>query len=751
MEIHSLWFLFVALGFLQTCHSFNLYPAINGDKLAKSLNVTSDCIAALNQTIPECDQTLLQMTMNLENYWWTDDNLTAVCDSGCAEAVGSWNYNVSDPCFEQSFTAYGKLVPIWTVTERVVDNLIFACLSSRSDNYTYCLTESQEWVGADVLRVDCNANPSDPTCGGNSTDIPEANVRLANLYEDDILCNDCFINQLYTRVSSIFLPDTDYSEYLADQIFDISDVCNKTVPDFTVALPWDYQTASTLSSVNVGSSTTAVATATSTAAATTTCVGQTIGTAVASKRDNALDWIKRSMPGLEPRQASSCDDLSSQYGVSTGALQWFTNSETCAVSGSVCLPQRCTLQKVGSNETCTSIASSIGGDTTIVQFKKWNTYILGLCDGLTEGQWVCISSPGVNATYTLPAPPLGTEANAGNQQRGGAGGIVSATTTATDIVNPVSGGTAPSPTQDGLVTNCNNYASATAGDGCEAFATRNSIAPTQLYAWNPVLGTAGSECSTALWASEYYCIGTWKPTQTSAVTAPGPTQTGITSSCNKYAEAISGDVCTVFASRNNITTAQLYAWNSVLGANGENCAGSMWADEYYCVGVSGSSSAATTTHATTTTAAVSTTATQVTAPGPTQTGIVSSCSKFAKAPSGVVCGDFASSNSISTDQLYVWNTVLGTNGENCASSMWANEYYCVGITVAAPGPTQDGINSNCARYAEAPSGATCTTFSSSNGVTLAQLYAWNPVLGTNGENCATKMWAQEYYCISVTK
>lgn len=37
-----------------------------------------------------------------------------------------------------------------------------------------------------------------------------------------------------------------------------------------------------------------------------------------------------------------------------------------------------------------SIAASVGGDTTIVQFKKWNTYILGLCDNLTEGQWVCI-------------------------------------------------------------------------------------------------------------------------------------------------------------------------------------------------------------------------------------------------------------------------------------------------------------------------------------------------------------------------
>ncbi|KAK1972915.1 hypothetical protein LY78DRAFT_154628 [Colletotrichum sublineola] len=39
---------------------------------------------------------------------------------------------------------------------------------------------------------------------------------------------DCFINQLYTRLTSIFLPDTDHSDYLVDQIFDIQDVCNIT-------------------------------------------------------------------------------------------------------------------------------------------------------------------------------------------------------------------------------------------------------------------------------------------------------------------------------------------------------------------------------------------------------------------------------------------------------------------------------------------------------------------------------------------
>ncbi|KAK1996885.1 hypothetical protein LX36DRAFT_99339 [Colletotrichum falcatum] len=289
------------------------------------------------------------MAMSFENYWWTDDNLTSVCDSGCAQAVGYWNHNASKPCYEQTFTAYGKLVPIWTVTERIVDSLRFACLESESENYAYCLTESQEWVGADVLRADCGANPSNPTCSGNATDTPEPNARLASLYEDDILCSGCFINQLHAHVTSIFLPDTDYSDYLVDQIFDIQDVCNTTIPEFTVRVPWDYDAAGPLSSVGLGSSTTAVATATSpTPAATTTCIGQTIGSAGASKRDGGLDWSKRSSPGLGTRQASSCDELSSRYGVSTGALQWSTNSDTCAVSGSVLRASTVHITKGGS-------------------------------------------------------------------------------------------------------------------------------------------------------------------------------------------------------------------------------------------------------------------------------------------------------------------------------------------------------------------------------------------------------------------
>lgn len=35
-------------------------------------------------------------------------------------------------------------------------------------------------------------------------------------------------------------------------------------------------------------------------------------------------------------------------------------------------------------------------------------------------------------------------------------------------------------------------------------------------------------------------------------------------------------------------------------------------------------------------------------------------------------------------------------------------------------------------------------------ITLAQLYSWNPVLGANGENCATDFWAEEGYCVGVS-
>ncbi|KAI2465892.1 hypothetical protein F4781DRAFT_374999 [Annulohypoxylon bovei var. microspora] len=660
---------FVAiLAYLNVVASFNLYPAVDTSKLATAVNVTEDCIVALNQSIPECDQTLFQMVSSFENYWWEDDNVTALCASNCSYAAQMWDLNVASACDNQYYSAYGKLVPAWTISERFVDGIGIACLSSMTEADTWCLPLSQNFTGSDIIRVDCDMNPSDPTCSGNASSISSENTRMANIYDDDVLCNDCFVQMLYLRVTSSYLEDSDYSDYLVGQLQDIADICSTSLPDITVRQLPTYEVAPPVTSIDFETTTT---TTTSSPAASTTCSGQTIGGE--TQRRGAGPW------SLKERQvSSSCDTLSSQYGVTTGDLQYLTSSDTCQVSKSICLPAACKLAQVGSDDTCTTLAVAAGNVTTS-QFLKWNAHIMGLCDSLTVGQYVCTSAPGLTGSYSLAVPPLGTGADAGNQQRGGAGGVVTPTTTATTSANSASGGNAPSPTQDGLVASCNNYAMASADDGCFNFAGVHSIPTSKLYEWNPIFGSDGAACTTSFWASEYYCIGVWASTTAAtpptSVTAPGPTQSGIIATCDKFAETQSGDGCETFAARNNITPAHLYEWNSVLGVNGANCNTKLLGDEWYCVGVSGSS-----TTTTPTSTVQTSTSTVVTAPGATQTGIVSNCNKFAEATPGQGCFDFAAANGITTTQLYAWNTVLGPNGANCGTMLWGNEWYCVGVS-----------------------------------------------------------------------
>lgn len=95
----------------------------------------------------------------------------------------------------------------------------------------------------------------------------------------------------------------------------------------------------------------------------------------------------------------------------------------------------------------------------------------------------------------MAPPPLGTSADAGNQQRGGQGGVVTPTTTVTATGNPVSEAPGPTATQSGIASGCNNYAEAKKGDDCYDFAIAHSIQPAQLYAWNSVLGPNGANCS----------------------------------------------------------------------------------------------------------------------------------------------------------------------------------------------------------------------------------------------------------------
>ncbi|TGJ81577.1 hypothetical protein E0Z10_g7210 [Xylaria hypoxylon] len=145
--------------------------------------------------------------------------------------------------------------------------------------------------------------------------------------------------------------------------------------------------------------------------------------------------------------------------------------------------------------------------------------------------------------------------------------------------------TALGPTQSGIVANCTKFAKSQMDDICDTFAARNSISNASCARGTRCLDPqartvarhSGSTSGIA-WRSRHRQLLLLAP--------PGPTQSGIAGNCNKYAAAVAGDACDVFAARNGITAAQLYAWNKVLGANGENSASSLWAMEYCCVGIS---------------------------------------------------------------------------------------------------------------------------------------------------------------------
>ncbi|KAL8991822.1 MAG: hypothetical protein Q9169_007622 [Polycauliona sp. 2 TL-2023] len=75
-------------------------------------------------------------------------------------------------------------------------------------------------------------------------------------------------------------------------------------------------------------------------------------------------------------------------------------------------------------------------------------------------------------------------------------------------------------------------------------------------------------------------------------TSTSLTQVGITADCNKFTYANPDDTCDETAQLFGITRAQLAIWNPVLGLDGTYCETQFWAGYDYCVGVSGTASAA---------------------------------------------------------------------------------------------------------------------------------------------------------------
>ncbi|KAK0625193.1 hypothetical protein B0T17DRAFT_265186 [Bombardia bombarda] len=349
---------------------------------------------------------------------------------------------------------------------------------------------------------------------------------------------------------------------------------------------------------------------------------------------------------------------------------------------------------------------------------------------------------------------------------------------------PSTVGTAPSPTQAGIISSCKGWYLATQGDSCDlvpqVFGTFDE---SSFLSWNPALG--GSGCS-GLVIGDYYCIAvpgtpttrtslpSSSPTQTNGA-GPQPEQPGIPADCSSYWLVSSTDNCTTIAAANGITEQQLNSWNPSLG--GVDCP-NLLPDYYVCVkaGSAGTSVPATgtttrtstTTHAsttttttTTTTTGTSTTSPPLTTPTPIQPNMSPTCNRFYLVQPGDGCFAIAASANIPLATFYALNPSVGSDCANLLSGF----YVCLGAAsdgsgapattistgapvAATPSPVQSGMVAGCRRFYLVEGGDSCFGIASAAGVDLSLFGTWNPAVGASS-GCGGLL-SGEFVCIGVS-
>ena len=202
----------------------------------------------------------------------------------------------------------------------------------------------------------------------------------------------------------------------------------------------------------------------------------------------------------------------------------------------------------------------------------------------------------------------------------------------------------------------------------------------------------------------------------------------------KYYKTVSGDTCQVISDKfGTFTVAQFQTWNPAVGPS---CA-SLFLDYYYCIAVPGTPTTRSTTSFTKTTSTPS-------GPTPTQTGIISSCTKYYKTVSGDTCQVISDRfGTFSVASFISWNPAVKSD----CSQLYLGYYYCIAVpgtpttrtststtkttsktptpTPKGPQPQQPGIVSNCNKYYLVKSGDSCYTIEQAQHVSAANFLKWN--------------------------
>ncbi|KAK3342345.1 hypothetical protein B0H65DRAFT_575430 [Neurospora tetraspora] len=296
---------------------------------------------------------------------------------------------------------------------------------------------------------------------------------------------------------------------------------------------------------------------------------------------------------------------------------------------------------VSTGQGCATVQSLYG--LSWADFYRWNPAVGANCETLWANTNVCVGViGGASVSTSVPATATTTAGN----------GIAT-----------------PSPTQAGMVGNCNKFHFVSGGQDCPAIQYLYGITFDQLLRWNPAIGAS---CQ-GMWANTYLCVSTTtdqttlitstkttvittsKPTTTAGngISTPQPIQTGIPTNCDKFHTVVAGDECQAIANKYSVSLSQFYAWNPAIGTG---CS-TLWAGYNVCVHTVGATTIKTTASPTSTGNGIAT-------PTPTQ-----------PVASGDTCDVIASKYGTTSTKIHSWNTQINS----ACNNIWLGYYVCVGV------------------------------------------------------------------------
>ncbi|GIC84370.1 uncharacterized protein Aud_000186 [Aspergillus udagawae] len=397
---------------------------------------------------------------------------------------------------------------------------------------------------------------------------------------------------------------------------------------------------------------------------------------------------------------------------------------------------------VAENDTCALV--SMANSISLTDFYFLNPEIDAKCTNLELGEAYCVAPVGAITTYS------------GYTVTGGWATITVPTASFPSVNTAIPTSTGDPgylyvpvylPTAPGTIEGCDKYQNySDYGDlsSCTWVAEISELTTDQLLEWNPSLSSNLTTC--ALQPGYSYCVQRYANQTSPGDADPSSNclsvntiEPGTVSNCNCFTQVdgwLNGDYgCDQIVEDFSLTLTQLTTWNPWLAGG---CDTALYAnltgndERAVCIGVGN------TTITTTTTPTTITPTTTTSSMGPTRTGTVAGCQQFYTIQSGDSCSSVETEFGITFAQLYEWNPSIGSNCE----TLWLGSAYCVkgpassstSTTTTSSGPsspTQTGVASNCNAWYTVPDGGSCAAIETQYGITFAQLYQWNPAIGSN--------------------